>query len=121
LFIKFLLVLYDAFRFIWLSKASRNNEAIAANAGTPLPAQECRTMITQCCQCRRVRQEGAWIEPSESMLNNARVSHGYCPDCALVAFQAVDDDIASKEVLSKGGRDDINPIFWQKRKDYRAD
>jgi len=116
-----LLVLYEAFRCRWLNEASKNDESITANAGTPLPAQECRTMITQCCQCRRVRQEGAWIEPSESMLNNARVSHGYCPDCALVAFQAVDDDIASKEVLSKGGWDDINPIFRQKLKDHRTD
>ena len=51
-------------------------------------------MITQCCECRMIRQGESWVHPPQGFPNNEHVSHGYCPDCAQDAIQSVDDEIA---------------------------
>jgi uncharacterized protein YlaI len=39
-------------------------------------------MVTQCCQCQRIRQEDRWVTLQESPLAGEPVSHSYCPHCA---------------------------------------
>ena len=39
-------------------------------------------MITQCCQCQRIREDDCWVVPKESSPADELVSHGYCPYCA---------------------------------------
>jgi hypothetical protein len=52
-------------------------------------------MITQCCACKKVRKGDRWTSAVESLPMDARVSHGYCPECAKKAIQAVEDHYAS--------------------------
>lgn len=45
-------------------------------------------MIVQCCVCHRVRDEGDWVE-SLAVLDQSKISHGYCPRCAAQAYEQV--------------------------------
>ncbi len=45
-------------------------------------------MIVQCCVCRKIRQDGGWVEPKK-WLDPENVSHGYCPACAAEAFAEI--------------------------------
>ena len=38
-------------------------------------------MIRQCCECRRVWEEGQWVAVAEESLDGLDISHGYCDDC----------------------------------------
>ena len=40
-------------------------------------------MVTQCCQCHRIRENDCWVIPKESSPIGEPVSHGYCPHCAV--------------------------------------
>jgi hypothetical protein len=44
-------------------------------------------MIIQCCACKRVREEGGWVEVAEPERVARRASHGYCPACAAKAVE----------------------------------
>lgn len=37
-------------------------------------------MTIQCCDCKRIRVDGAWTTPSTDIAGP--VSHSYCPVCA---------------------------------------
>jgi len=39
-------------------------------------------MVSQCCQCQRIRQGDRWVAPQESLSSDEPVSHSYCPHCA---------------------------------------
>ena len=45
-------------------------------------------MIVQCCVCKKIRQDGGWVEPKK-WLDPENVSHGYCPACAAEAFAEI--------------------------------
>lgn len=46
-------------------------------------------MVVQCCVCKSIRENGAWHKPSriERLLRGA--SHGYCPECASLAYAEI--------------------------------
>lgn len=46
-------------------------------------------MIRQCCECRRVWQEGQWVVVPEEQLEGLDVSHGYCDDCFVVQMKII--------------------------------
>lgn len=52
-------------------------------------------MIRQCCECRKVCQDGRWVTEPARLPKGERVSHGYCPTCAKAALKAVEDHYAS--------------------------
>lgn len=43
-------------------------------------------MKVLCCVCQKVRVGGNWIQLNEPVTPGQRVSYGYCPDCAAIAF-----------------------------------
>ena len=51
-------------------------------------------MITQCCECRKIREGKRWVGPPTALPKGERVSHGYCPVCAKAALKAVEDHYA---------------------------
>jgi hypothetical protein len=51
-------------------------------------------MITQCCECKKVRQGDRWVAPSKPVPTGESVSHGYCPVCAKKALKAVEEHYA---------------------------
>ncbi len=36
-------------------------------------------MVVKCCQCRRIREDGTWLD--ETGADNLEASHTYCPEC----------------------------------------
>ena len=46
-------------------------------------------MVTQCCQCRRVRKDDRWGSPEEFVFLDEPVSHGYCPPCAAQLMREI--------------------------------
>ncbi|HOZ47447.1 MAG TPA: hypothetical protein PLO37_19215 [Candidatus Hydrogenedentes bacterium] len=44
-------------------------------------------VIVQCCQCKRVREDGEWVGIPAPEVAKCVVSHGYCPECAAQAFE----------------------------------
>ena len=46
-------------------------------------------MITQCCECKRVREDTEWVEPRREFTRDEHVSHGYCPQCADVLMREI--------------------------------
>jgi hypothetical protein len=45
-------------------------------------------MVVQCCVCKKVRDGLEWKSSSLRVLVE-EVSHGYCPECASQAFEAI--------------------------------
>ena len=45
-------------------------------------------MIVQCCVCKQVRNEKGWVPP-DRQASVKDISHGYCPECAQRAFEAI--------------------------------
>ena len=43
-------------------------------------------MLTQCCVCKRIEDDGAWL-PADEVLYDA--SHTYCPECAVSAREEI--------------------------------
>ncbi len=39
-------------------------------------------MLSQCCECKKVRQGSRWVKLKNSDLESIKVSHTYCPECA---------------------------------------
>lgn len=46
-------------------------------------------MVIQCCVCKKFRQEDRWLHLDEVVYQGGPISHGYCPECAARAFEAV--------------------------------
>ncbi len=46
-------------------------------------------MEVQCCVCKKVLVKEAWqvFEPKAS--EHIDISHGYCPECCVVAFREI--------------------------------
>lgn len=57
-------------------------------------------MIVQCCVCRRVRENGAWVAPPESA--NDEISHGYCPACSERIFAEIRERRCAKTAKNPG-------------------
>jgi len=47
-------------------------------------------MFTQCCVCKKIRENNHWLHVPDYIVANASISHGYCPDCALTATRELD-------------------------------
>lgn len=45
-------------------------------------------MVVQCCVCKRIRNGAEWGSANLRVLAE-EVSHGYCPECANKAFEAI--------------------------------
>ena len=45
-------------------------------------------MTIQCCQCKKVRTNGQWVNASEAL--TGRVSHSYCPPCSDALLAKID-------------------------------
>ncbi len=52
-------------------------------------------MYVQCCVCKRVREDDAWVLPESGENLQTNASHGYCPECAEAAFREI------REMLSR--------------------
>lgn len=46
-------------------------------------------MIRQCCECRRVWQDGQWVPVPEEQLDGQDVSHGYCDECFIEQMRII--------------------------------
>lgn len=46
-------------------------------------------MIRQCCECRRVWNEGQWVVIAEEKLEGLDVSHGYCDECFIKQMKII--------------------------------
>ena len=38
-------------------------------------------MLRQCCRCKKIWNNGEWIDANAEVLAGADVSHAYCEDC----------------------------------------
>lgn len=47
-------------------------------------------MITQCCDCQKIRHDEQWVQASPLDYSDTAISHGYCPTCAAKAMLTVD-------------------------------
>jgi len=47
-------------------------------------------MLTQCCVCKKIRENNKWVDVPDYIVADASVSHGYCPDCARDANRELD-------------------------------
>jgi len=47
-------------------------------------------MYVQCCVCKRVRQDDAWVLPESGVNFQPDASRGYCPECAEAAFKEIE-------------------------------
>lgn len=54
-------------------------------------------MIIQCCVCKKVRNKSRWIELSDTLDVEARISHGYCPKCVTEAFAEIESCVGESE------------------------
>ena len=46
-------------------------------------------MVVQCCVCKKIRKNDAWIMAAPTTHREAVTSHGYCPNCAKDAFREI--------------------------------
>jgi len=47
--------------------------------------------IVQCCVCKKVKQnDESWQH--NSIPEKSRISHGYCPDCAKLAWSKLEEE-----------------------------
>ncbi len=56
-------------------------------------------MTVQCCQCKKVRTNGQWIDASEAL--TGRVSHSYCPTCSDAMLAEIDQQRAREAMGSR--------------------
>ena len=54
-------------------------------------------IIVQCCQCKRVREDGEWVGIPAAEVEKCAVSHGYCPECAAQAFEELHNLLGTRE------------------------
>ena len=38
-------------------------------------------MIRQCCECKRIYENGSWVHPLPGDLDDEEITHGYCDIC----------------------------------------
>jgi hypothetical protein len=56
-------------------------------------------MTVQCCQCKKVKTNGRWIDASEMLAG--RVSHTYCPTCSEALLAEIDQQRAQAAMASR--------------------
>nr|MBF0223019.1 hypothetical protein [Desulfobulbaceae bacterium] len=54
-------------------------------------------MITICCSCQKVNDDGVWLE--KQFTTRKMFSHGYCPDCFIEFQVKLDKFIQAKKEL----------------------
>ncbi len=59
-------------------------------------------MVTQCCVCSKIEQNGEWV-CQQNLPGNELVSHGYCPDCFIKALQVLNQLEEQKTVFALPG------------------
>jgi hypothetical protein len=70
-------------------------------------------MITQCCQCLRIREGTSWVAPKEPLPAGEPISHGYCPSCGAqfmgkVRFHRLNAGRAAASARADSNRYDDN-------------
>ena len=51
-------------------------------------------MTVQCCKCKKVHEEGEWIENQPA--DSAHITHTYCPVCAEACYMELFSAQASR-------------------------
>ena len=52
--------------------------------------KEVQAMTIQCCKCKRIREGHDWV--AVDVLPEGEVSHGFCPPCADVMFEQIQNE-----------------------------
>lgn len=51
-------------------------------------------MRTVCCICKRFKIDEEWVEQLNVDQDEFTASHGYCPECFILAMEAVKTEMA---------------------------
>lgn len=58
-------------------------------------------MMRKCCVCHKVEQGGEW-RTRFPLVDDNLMTHGYCPQCFVVALAEIEDFLGDKAIYAPG-------------------